>query len=240
MKMIECLHTSNRCYGTKRQNITPIGIVVHSTGANNPYIKRYSQPSVDDKNRDDLLNTIGTNKYGNHWNRSDVSKSVHYFVGRLSNKSVAAVQNLPEDIACWGCGKGKNGSYNYAPTGHIQFEICEDDLTSKEYLEECLTCAAELCADICKRYGWQSAVIVSHKEAHLKGYASNHADIDHWLKKHSLSMDDFRAKVDALLKGNEDKKLFSVQVGAFSSYENAKSMKERLICDGYDAIIKEI
>lgn len=199
MRIIECIHTQSRCYGSKRQSIKPIGIVVHSTGANNTSIKRYSQPSADDKNRAELLKVIGTNKYGNHWNRSAVSKAVHYIIGKLADGSIATVKNLPENIACWGAGSGKKGSYNYEPTGHIQFEICEDNLKSKDYFNAVYKEAVELCADICKRYEWKSSVIVSHKEAHKKGYASNHADIDHWLKKFGLTMNDFRAEVDKLL-----------------------------------------
>ena len=242
MKIIECMHTQSRCYGVKREAIKPVGIVVHSTGANNSSIKRYSQPSDTDPKKSELLSLIGVNKYGNHWNRSAVSKSTHYMIGKLADGSVGVVQNLPEDIAAWGSGKGKNGSYNYEPTGHIQFEVCEDDLKSKEYFDEVYRAAVELCADICRRYGWKSNVIVSHKEAHAKGYASNHADIDHWLLKFGLTMNDFRSEVDKLLAPKEEpsaEKLYRVQVGAYSKRENAEAMKDKLIADGYPAIIKE-
>lgn len=238
MKIIECTHTESRAYGVKRQAIKPVGIVVHSTGANNPSIKRYSQPSKDDPKRSELLSHIGVNKYGNHWNRSAAVKAVHYFVGKLADGSVGIVKNLPEDIAAWGSGKGKNGSYNYEPTGHIQFEVCEDDLKNKEYFDAIYKAATELCADICHRYGWKSSVIVSHKEAHAKGYASNHSDIDHWLIKYGLTMNDFRSEVDKLLSEKKEK-LYRVQVGAYSKRENAEEVKAELIASGYPAIIKE-
>jgi len=244
MKIIECMHTQSRCYGKKRQAIKPVGIVVHSTGANNSSIKRYSQPSDNDPNRAELLSLLGVNKYGNHWNRSAVSKAVHYFVGKRADGTVGVVQNLPEDIAAWGSGKGKKGSYNYEPTGHIQFEICEDNLKNKEYFDAVYRAAIELCADICRRYGWKSNVIVSHREAHAKGFASNHSDIDHWLLKFGLTMNDFRNEVDKLLTPKEEEapkkeKLYRVQVGAYSKRENAEEMKAKLISDGYPAIIKE-
>lgn len=238
MKIIECMHTQSRCYGVKREEIKPVGIVVHSTGADNTSIKRYSQPSDGDPKRSELLSLIGVNKYGNHWNRSAVSKAVHYFIGKLADGTVGVVQNLPENIAAWGSGKGKNGSYNYEPTGHIQFEICEDDLKSKEYFDSVYRAATELCADICRRYGWKSGVIVSHKEAHAKGYGSNHSDIDHWLLKFGLTMNDFRNEVDKLLSPKTEK-LYRVQVGAYSKRENAEAMKEKLISDGYPAYVKE-
>ena len=238
MKIIECIHTQSRAYSTKRQPIVPVGIVVHSTGANNPSIKRYSQPSSDDPKRSELLALLGVNKYSNHWNRSAVSKAAHYFIGKLNDGSVGVVHNLPEDIAAWGSGKGKNGSYNYEPTGHIQFEICEDNLKDKAYFDAVYAAATELCADICRRHGWNSSVIVSHKEAHARGYASNHSDIDHWLLKYGLTMNDFRNEVERLLTPKEEK-LYRVQVGAYSKRENAEEMKEKLIAAGFPAYIKE-
>lgn len=198
MNIIQCMHTQNDCY-KKGQKASHIGIVVHSTGANNSSIKRYSQPSNNDPNRAELLKTIGTNQYGNSWNRSGIEKAVHYIVGKLADGTIGTVQNLPESIACWGCGKGSKGTYNYDPVAHIQFEICEDNLTSESYFKSVYKEATELCADICFRHGWNASVVVSHKEAHAKGYGSNHADIDHWLKKFKLTMNDFRAEVQRLL-----------------------------------------
>lgn len=37
--------------------------------------------------------------------------------------------------------------------------------------------------------------IISHKEAHARGYASNHADCDHWLTGFGKNMDCFRGLV---------------------------------------------
>lgn len=202
MRLIECLHTQSKCYNASNNKITPVGIVVHSTGANNTFVKRYAQPSTSDPNYYELRALIGINKYGNHWNRN-VSKGTHYIIGKIDDGSTATIKMLPENIACWGIGKGKNGSYNYDPVAHIQFEICEDNLKSESYFKAIYKEAIELCADICKRYGWSSKVIVSHKEAHAKGYGTNHSDIDHWLKKYNLTMDDFRKEVDTLLKAPE-------------------------------------
>ena len=44
MNIIECLHTDSKCYKAA-QVAQPVGIVVHSTGANNTSLKRYVQPS---------------------------------------------------------------------------------------------------------------------------------------------------------------------------------------------------
>lgn len=186
------LLTKNNCYKAGKK-INPVGIVMHSTGANNPNLKRYVQPD-DGK--------LGVNPNGNDWNRpkpDGQSKCPHAFIGKDKNGAVACYQTLPWDAECWGCGSGKNGSYNRNPVGHIQIEVCEDDLTDKEYYEKAFEQAELLCAYLCKKYKLKAAQIVSHKEAHTKGYASNHADPDHWMKKHSDSMAKFRKRVQEQL-----------------------------------------
>ena len=60
MNLVECIHTDSRCFKCF-QPASPIGIVVHSTGANNPWLKRYVQPSKSDSNRQELLGIIGIN-----------------------------------------------------------------------------------------------------------------------------------------------------------------------------------
>lgn len=191
MELKKCLLTKNDCY-KKGQKITPKGIVVHSTGANNPYIKRYVQP-------DD--GTLGVNQYNNHWNRSGLSVCVHGFIGKDKNKKVQVYQTLPFNYACWGVGKGKKGSYNYNPA-YIQFEICEDDLKDKKYFTEAFNLAIEFCAYLCKKYNLSVDNVISHQEAYKRGYGSNHSDCNHWLKKFGKDMNWFRSQVKAKLSGS--------------------------------------
>ena len=178
----QCFLTNNNCYKQGRK-IVPTGIVVHSTGANNPSLKRYVQP-------DDGI--LGTNTYNNDWNRSGISKCVHAFIGKDKNGKVRVYQTLPWDYRCWGCGSGSKGSYN---NNFIQFEVCEDSLSDVSYFNECFRLAAELCAYLAKKYNIPTANIVSHNEAYSLGYASNHADCDHWLRRFSKNMDWFRQEV---------------------------------------------
>jgi N-acetylmuramoyl-L-alanine amidase len=180
--------TQNDCYKAGRK-ITPSGIVVHSTGANNPNLCRYVAP-------DDGV--LGKNKYNNHWNRSGLSKCVHAFIGKAADGSVMTYQTLPWDHRAWGVGSGKKGSYN---NSHIQFEICEDNLNNAEYYKEAFDQAAELCAYLCKKYNLPASSVVGHYEAHAAGYGNNHADPKNWQKKHNDSMDAFRARVAALIAG---------------------------------------
>lgn len=187
MNLKKCLLTNNDCY-KKATKITPDRIVVHSTGANNTTLKRYVQP-------DDGL--LGKNLYNNHWNKSGISKCVHAFIGKDKNKEVQVYQTLPFNYAAWGVGKGSKGSYNYySGKGAIQFEICEDNLKDAVYFERAFDLAAEFCAYLCEKYGISVKKIVSHKEANKEGYASNHGDCDHWLKKHGKDMNWFRSQVE--------------------------------------------
>lgn len=200
MNLVKCIHTDSKCYKVNEE-AKPVGIVLHSTGANNKTLKRYVQPSKDNPNYSNLIALIGKNNNGNHWNRS-INKAVTYFIGTLADGSVASAQTLGEDICVWGVGKGKKGSYNYNPTAHIQIEVCEDNLKDKVYFSKVYKEAVELCADICKRHGWKASVIVSHKECYKLGYGSNHSDIDHWMSKHGKTMNNFREDVEKAMKGD--------------------------------------
>lgn len=181
----------------------PTGIVVHSTGCNNPYLKRYVQPSTTHSKYSELMKKLGKNLYNNDWNRSGIRSAQHAFIGKQADNSVATYQTLPFTICCWGCGKGSKGSYNYNPTAKIQFEICEDSLYDKVYFNKAFTEAIEFCAYLCKKYGLPVSSITSHKEAHALGYASNHGDPENWLSKYGKDMNWFRAEVQKLLDGDK-------------------------------------
>ncbi len=184
----------NLCY-IKSQKMTPKGIVVHSTGANNPNLKRYV----------DAPNEVGTNQYGNHWNTARPNGRevcVHAFIGYDKNKQIRVAEILPLDICCWGVGSGANGSYNFAPP-YIQFEICEDGLCDRDYYNKAFTVAAEYCAELCKTYSIDISNIVGHCEAYRQGYGSNHSDPEHWMKNFGENMNAFRTKVADIIKQTE-------------------------------------
>lgn len=190
MEIIQCYQTKNPCY-RKGTPMKPVGIVVHSTGANNPNLCRYV----------DCPERLGVNRYGNHWNRPEAATLVHGAIGLDKDGLVTVVNTLPYTMAAWGVGKGSKGSYNYDPTGHIQFEMCEDDLTDRSYFDQVMETAVAYCAQLCREYGLAAESIVSHKEAHALGYASNHGDPENWLGRFGMTMEDFRARVRAKLKG---------------------------------------
>ena len=133
-KPIVCMMTNSTCYkGTTKG--TPVGVLWHSTGANNPLLKRYVQPSSDDPNYQSLIKLIGKNTYNNDFNHIDRQAGVNAWIGKLADGSVATVQALPWDYRPWGCGSGLKGSCNGKTGGPfwIQFEMCEDNLNNKEY-----------------------------------------------------------------------------------------------------------
>ncbi len=191
MNIITAYAVKNDCYKAARK-MTPKGIVVHSTGANNPYLKRYVDAPAE----------VGVNKYGNHWNNSAAkmgrSVCVHSFIGYDINGAVRVANILPYDFCCWGVGSGKKGSYNYDPA-YIQFEMCEDGLKDPTYFNAVKDAAIEYCVFLCKNYNIPVENIVSHKEAHALGYGSNHGDPDNWWKNHSYTMNMFRAAIAAKL-----------------------------------------
>ena len=200
MNLKKLILTENACYKTGR-TITPKGIMVHSTGANNPSLKRYVGP-------DDGL--LGKNQNNNHWNqdRPDGRQvCVHGFIGKLADGSVATYQTLPWNRRGWHCGSGPNGSGNDT---HISFEICEDGLADAAYFNAVYNEAAELCAYLCKEYKLDpaaSGVLIGHFEGFSRGIASNHGDPNNWFPRHGKSMNTFRADVIKLLTVNEEPKL---------------------------------
>jgi hypothetical protein len=184
MNLRKLIFTENRCYKAGR-TIKPKGIMVHSTGANNPWLKRYVGP-------DDGL--LGKNAYNNHWNNSDPSVCVHGFIGKLADGRIATYQTLPWDHRAWHAGGSANDT-------HISFEICEDALKDGEYFQKVYHEAIELCVYLCHMFGLTEKDIICHSEGHKKGIASNHGDVMHWFPNHGKSMDTFRADVKALLEG---------------------------------------
>lgn len=205
------IFTQNSCYKSGKRH-TVKGIMVHSTGANNPRLSRYVGP-------DDGL--LGKNQYNNHWNQPTPDGRqvcVHGFIGKLADGSIATYQTLPWEMVGWHSGSGSLGSAKNANnTGYIGFEICEDGLADASYFNAVYREAVELCAMLCKQYGLkpEKPTLICHSEGRALGIASNHADVMHWFPKHGKSMDTFRADVKAAMGGNTPA---PTQPGTFTPY----------------------
>lgn len=159
--------------------------MLHSTGCNNTSVERYASVTG--------------------WNRPEVLKSVHGFIGTSPDwNGVGIVQTLPWTHRAWHCGTGTKGTAN---STHIGIEVCEDDLKNAVYFWQCVDVAVKLFAYLCKKFylnPLEDGVIISHKEGHARGVASNHGDIDHWFKIYKYSMNQFRLDVANEMKGESD------------------------------------
>lgn len=228
MEIRKCYLTNNDCYQrninkadsryTTFQQRGPQGVMVHSTGANNPTLRRYLYP-------DDGI--IGKNEYNNHWNKSGLGACVHAFIGKDKNGNIQCYQTLPWTYRGWHCGADANNT-------HVAFEICEDGLNDRNYFEKTYNAAVELTAHICSAYKLDplaDGVVISHAEGARRGVASNHADVGHWWSRFGVTMDDFREDVSDEMNASA-RPLYRVrrtwadkdsQVGAFADLDKAKA-----------------
>ena len=158
----DCFTAGTSIMSTDKNKVQ--GIVVHSTAAPNPNLKRYVQPSSSDSefvkyytpnnalgNNEQtyLMAELGSNVFNNSWNKpGDKTGFVHAFIGKNKAGEIAIANTLPYNFACWGVGiHGPN--FNYSPNGRIQFEICEDN--DEEYVKESYWAAVVYCTYLCYR-----------------------------------------------------------------------------------------
>ena len=249
-KPLVCMQTQSTCYkGTSKMTVK--GVLWHSTGANNPNLKRYVQPSDNASDKDQMLKLLGTNTYKNDWNHTTVQAGLNCWIGKLADGTVTTVQTMPWDYKPWGCGSGSKGSCN---NGWIQFEICEDGLTDKNYFEKVYKEACEITAYLCEMFdidpegtidynGVKVPTILCHADSHKLGLGSNHGDIDHWFPKHGKSMATVRKDVAELMgkktsviepvpEKPDTTEMYRVrktwedvksQIGAYTNLDNAKA-----------------
>lgn len=193
MKLVESIMTRNPCYAAGRK-ITVKGLMLHSVGCPQPkasaFISSWNSPSHD-------------------------SSCVHGFI---DGNDGTVYQTLPWNHRGWHCGSGNKGSGNNT---HIGVEMCEpacirytagSNFTCSN-LEEARSvakrtykAAVELFAYLCKKYSLNplaDGIIISHREGHGRGIASNHGDPEHlWVQLGTgYTMDGFRKAVKAAMGG---------------------------------------
>ena len=211
MRLYGALLTHNDCY-LRGRYIRPRGVMVHSTGAANPYLRRYLSPD------DGRLGEPSSR----HWNQGGVGACVHAMIGKAADGSVCTYQTLPWNMRGWHCGRSGNDT-------HIAFEICEDGLTDEGYFQTTYQAAVELTAYLCKLYHLDpqaDGVVLCHSEGYARGIASNHADVLHWWRKFGVSMDNFRRDVAEKMKGGE-RDLTEQEVRSIVREELAAAQAER-------------
>lgn len=242
---IKCFMTQSTCYkGTKPMDKV-LGVLWHSTAANNPNLSRYVQPSDNAADREEMLALLGKNKYGNDLNHKERSMGMNCWIGKLADGTVTTVQTMPWYWRPWGCGAGNRGSCNDA---WIQFEICEESLDNVEYTWKVYNEACEITAYLCKMYGIdpfgsvsfkgiQVPTIICHADSHTLGLGNNHGDIYHWFPKTiGKSMPNIREDVAKLLEGDTNISMLVnyMTLSKGSKGDAVKRLQNALIKEGYD------
>ena len=193
MKLVENILTRNPCY-TAGRKITVKGLMLHSVGCPQP------KASV----------------FINSWNSlSHASSCVHGFI---DGNDGTVYQTLPWNHRGWHCGSGNKGSGNNT---HIGVEMCEPACIkytagsnfncsnlaeAKAVAKRTYEAAVELFAMLCRKYSLNplvDGVIISHREGHSRGIASNHGDPEHLWTQLGLgyTMDGFRKAVKVAMSG---------------------------------------
>ena len=194
MKLVQSILTKNPCY-TAGRKITVKGLMLHSVGCPQPkasvFINSWNSPSYD-------------------------NACVHGFI---DGNDGTVYQTLPWNHRGWHCGSGSKGSGNNT---HIGVEMCEpacirytsgsnftcsDLAEARTVAKRTYEAAVELFAMLCKQYNLNpiaDGVIISHREGHSRGIASNHGDPEHLWKGLGLgyTMDGFRKDVKAAMGGS--------------------------------------
>ncbi len=193
MKLVESIMTRNPCC-TAGRKITVKGLMLHSVGCPQPKASAFI----------------------NSWNSpSHGSSCVHGFI---DGNDGTVYQTLPWNHRGWHCGSGNKGSGNNT---HIGVELCEpacikytagsnftcSNLTeARAVAERTYKAAVELFAYLCKKYSLNplaDGVVISHKEGHRRGIASNHGDPEHLWAQLGMgyTMDSFRRAVKEAMGG---------------------------------------
>ncbi len=148
----------------------------------------------------------------NSWNSASYDRAcVHGFI---DGNDGTVYQTLPWNHRGWHCGGSGNNT-------HIGIEMCEpacikytsgsnfacsDKAAARAVAKRTYEAAVELFAMLCKQYNLNPAadgVIVSHREGHSRGIASNHGDPEHLWNGLGMgyTMDGFRKDVKAKMSG---------------------------------------
>lgn len=217
MKLVESILTKNPCYTTGRK-ITVKGLMLHSVGCPQPkasvFINSWNSPSYD-------------------------NACVHGFI---DGNDGTVYQTLPWNHRGWHCGSGSKGSGNNT---HIGVEMCEpacikytsganftcsDTATAKAVAKRTYEAAVELFAMLCRQYSMNptaDGVIISHREGHSRGIASNHGDPEHLWTQLGMgyTMDTFRQAVKAAMDGGSSAETTDTWYRVRKTWADAKSQK---------------
>lgn len=181
--------TNNGAY-TAGRKINPQGSVNHSVGC--------AQPNAD--------------VFYNLMNKTTCGWGVNAILGDFHKGEGKIILTLKFNSRPWGCGSGKNGSWNNTK---VQWEICEpaghtyaggtmigyDVAKNQEFFNRMWKMVIAWNVYMVKKFGYPVSGISDHAESYKAGYGSNHSDVGQWWPKHGKSMDALRKEVQEILNG---------------------------------------
>lgn len=218
MKLVQSILTKNPCY-TAGRKITVKGLMLHSVGCSQP------RASV----------------FINSWNQASFgSACVHGFI---DGNDGTVYQTLPWSHRGWHCGSGPNGSGNNT---HIGVEMCEpacirytggstftcsDLQTARASVKKTYEAAVELFAMLCEKYNLNplaDGVIISHKEGHTRGIATDHGDPEHLWNglKMGYTMEGLRKTVQAKMNKADTADSSGTQATVFQNLSEEDVIKK--------------
>jgi hypothetical protein len=228
MNIIQSILTNNDCYKAGRK-ITVRGLMLHSVGCPQPsakvFVRLWNDPvsnprqvgvhAVIDGNTGDIYQCLPWNHRG--WHGGGIANDTHIGV----------------EMCEPACIKYTSGSTI----------TCSDIKTARAVAQRTYDNAVALFAHLCNLYKLDpvaDGVIVSHKEGHKRGIASNHGDPEHLWNQLGMgyTMDTFRKAVKVAMGGKtESNVLYRVQVGAFSKRSGAEALVAKLKEAGFTGFI---
>lgn len=170
---------------------------------------------------------------GKYFANNDIDVSAHYFVDDDS-----ATNCVPEDYVAWHCGGVKyatGGSFYGKCTNanSIGIEICDDVKNGVIYPSaKTIANVLELTKSLMKKYKIPKANVIRHYDVTGKPCPA------YWCgtaAKEKLWKSEFHDKLDGTTTSTTSKRLYRVQVGAFSVKANADNLVKELKSKGYDA-----
>lgn len=238
MKIVESILTNNPCYKAGKK-ITVKGLMLHSVGC--------PQPSA--------------SVFVKNWNKVTYTNAcVHAFIDANDG---TIYQTLPWNHRGWHGGGSSNNT-------HIGVEMCEPNCIkytggssftcsntekAKAMVKRTYEAAVELFAARCKEFNLDplaDGVIISHKDGHKRGIASNHGDPEHLWNGLGMgyTMDGFRKAVKAAMagdssgdestSGDSENVLYRVQTGAYSKKANADAQLAKVKAAGFDTYMVKV
>lgn len=173
--MLTCMMTNSTQWAYYK-TLKPKGIIIHSSGRNNPYLRHFVQPSKNDENYEDIISQLGENKRHDDWNHIHTAYNFHYWIGKDNFDNVVSIQTFPLDVKTW-------------KDSYIHICICEDNLDNPTYLTNCISKLIKLCKSLCDQYNWNEDDIYDYSEI------SNFPDTNYWLEKCGYNIKLLRSEI---------------------------------------------